>query len=203
MVKGILFDFGGVLARTTTWEPRRCWEEKYHLHPGQLDTLVFDTQIATEATLGLRPAAEIWEPVVRELSLSPSELAQLQDDFFSADAINQELVAFINQVRPPLRIGILSNAFLNARDIFSRKYHLDDLFDTIVISAEVKLAKPDLHIYHLAAQKLGLQPGEIIFVDDVLKNVEGARLAGMLAIHFRSTVEAIDMLKQVIDNHEA
>ena len=203
MVKGILFDFGGVLVRTATWEPRRRWEEKYHLQPGQLDALVFDTEAAVDAALGLRPAADVWGSVARELSLSPGELAQLQEDFFSADFLDQELIAFIQEIRPPIRVGILSNAFLNAREIFRNKYCLDSLFDTMVISAEVNLAKPDIRIYLLAAQRLDLQPDEIVFVDDVKKNLEGARLAGLQAIHFRSTAEVIAALKRMINAHEA
>jgi putative hydrolase of the HAD superfamily len=203
MVKGILFDFGGVLVRTATWEPRRRWEEKYHLQPGQLDALVFETQTAAEASLGLRPAADVWEHVARELSLLPGELAQLQEDFFSADFLDQELVTFIKEIRPPIRVGILSNAFLNGREIFTKKYCLSDLFDTMVISAEVNLAKPDIRIYLLAAQRLCLSPDEIVFVDDVPKNLGGARLAGLPAIHFRSTAEVIAALKRMINCYEA
>jgi len=202
-VKGILFDFGGVLVRTATWEPRRRWEEKYHLQPGQLDALVFDTETAIEASLGLRPAADVWEPVARELSLSSGELAQLQEDFFSADFLDQELVAFIKEIRPPTRVGILSNALLNAREIFTNKYRIGGLFDTMVISAEVNLTKPDIRIYLLAAQRLGLQPEEIVFVDDVINNIKGAHLAGMLAIHFRTSAEVIATLTRMINSHEA
>ena len=59
-----------------------------------------------------------------------------------------------------------------------------DLFDDVVCSADVGLAKPDPRVYALAASRLRLEPGECVFIDDLAGNVEAARAAGMLAVHF-------------------
>jgi putative hydrolase of the HAD superfamily len=54
----------------------------------------------------------------------------------------------------------------------------------VVISAEVGLMKPDPRIYRLAAESVGLETTEVLFVDDFIENVEGAKAVGMQAIHF-------------------
>jgi len=57
-------------------------------------------------------------------------------------------------------------------------------FDDIVVSGEVKLAKPDPRIFQLAFRRCGLTPECTLYVDDVGRNVEVARELGMHAIHF-------------------
>ena len=76
-------------------------------------------------------------------------------------------------------------AWSDARDMFSRLFGLDQAFDLLIISAEEGLTKPDPRVYHLAAERLGIQPHEAIFVDDFIENVEGARAVGMHAIHYQ------------------
>ncbi|GAA1260545.1 HAD family phosphatase [Sphaerisporangium rubeum] len=52
-------------------------------------------------------------------------------------------------------------------------------------SARLGLVKPDTGVYLRVAAELGCDPGEVVFVDDRLVNVEGAERAGMTALHFR------------------
>ncbi|MFC6080549.1 HAD family hydrolase [Sphaerisporangium aureirubrum] len=52
-------------------------------------------------------------------------------------------------------------------------------------SARLGLVKPDVEIYLRVAAELGADPGEVVFVDDRLVNVEGAEKAGMAAVHYR------------------
>ena len=46
------------------------------------------------------------------------------------------------------------------------------------------MLKPDPEIYHLLLERYGLKAQDCVFIDDVEKNVEGARAVGMHAIHF-------------------
>lgn len=57
-------------------------------------------------------------------------------------------------------------------------------FRDVVVSGEEKLVKPDPAIYALAARRFGHAPGAMLFIDDNLANVEGARLCGWHAHHF-------------------
>jgi FMN phosphatase YigB (HAD superfamily) len=44
-------------------------------------------------------------------------------------------------------------------------------------------------------ERLGVAPGEVLFLDDVQANVDGARAAGMRAITFLNTKQAISILE--------
>ncbi|MGH3153344.1 MAG: HAD family hydrolase [Streptosporangiaceae bacterium] len=56
------------------------------------------------------------------------------------------------------------------------------LFDTVVLSGEVGMRKPEEAIFLHAAQTLGLSPAECVFVDDMAPNVAAARALGMTAV---------------------
>ena len=71
----------------------------------------------------------------------------------------------------------------------TRRYWKDQQtvwFDDIVVSGEVKLAKPDRRIFELTIARCRLAPGRTVFIDDSLHNVEAGRAAGLHALHFRN-----------------
>jgi epoxide hydrolase-like predicted phosphatase len=86
-----------------------------------------------------------------------------------------------------VRTGLLSNSW--SVDDYDREA-LAELFDTLVISGEVGLRKPDPAIYALAAERLGLPPEAIAFVDDLPGNLKPARALGMTTIVHRGDATA-------------
>lgn len=74
----------------------------------------------------------------------------------------------------------------------------DELFDEVVISAEVGLRKPQPEIYVLAAERLQAEPRECVFVDDFKVNAEGARAVGMRGIQHRNADETIPQLEEFL-----
>ncbi|WP_082899755.1 HAD family hydrolase [Rhodococcus phenolicus] len=55
--------------------------------------------------------------------------------------------------------------------------------DEVVLSGDVGVAKPDPRSYLLVAERLGLEPAQCVFVDDLVVNVRGAAAAGMVGVH--------------------
>jgi epoxide hydrolase-like predicted phosphatase len=74
--------------------------------------------------------------------------------------------------------GLLSNSWGLATDYDT----LGDIFDARVISAEEGMRKPDPRIYPLAAERMGLEPQEIVFVDDLGFNLKPAKQLGMATV---------------------
>ena len=75
------------------------------------------------------------------------------------------------------------NAARKISDDIQAVVHLAEA-DVVVVSGHEKLFKPDKALYDLAAARIGLKPEELLFVDDLLVNVEGARAAGWKAVQF-------------------
>ena len=190
-IRAVIFDFGGVIVRTEDQSPRLKWAERLGVTPEVLGATVFDSEAAAEATIGRVPAEAIWAHVAATFNLDAATLAQLRADFFSGDRCDDALVAFLRGLRPAYKTGILSNAWSDGRQIIAGKFALGDAVDDLVVSAEVGVAKPDPRIYELATTRLGVRPDETIFVDDFVRNIDGARKFGMQAVHFRNREQAI------------
>lgn len=75
-------------------------------------------------------------------------------------------------------IYLLSNA---SSDFHERREGIPalSLFDGVLISADYKLLKPEKEIYLALYEKFSLNPEECYFIDDVQKNIDGARSTGM------------------------
>ena len=99
--------------------------------------------------------------------------------------LNQDVVSLARSLRPRYKVGLLSNATKNLEEQVLNHQGILDLFDAIVNSAHVGMAKPDVRIYHLAAERLGVAATACVFIDDLAQNVEGAQAAGMRSFRFR------------------
>ena len=81
-----------------------------------------------------------------------------------------------------LRLAIVSNCSAEEVAPMGRS-RLAPYFDEIILSCEVGLKKPDQRIYQEAARRLGVAPGDCVFVGDGGSHeLEGARAVGMTAI---------------------
>jgi len=82
--------------------------------------------------------------------------------------------------RAGLRTALLSNSWGNddyPRDLFP------ELFDVVVISAEVGMRKPEERIFRHTAELLGLELQECVFIDDVAANIAAAEAIGLTGVH--------------------
>ena len=82
-----------------------------------------------------------------------------------------------------IKVGIVSNTYRESFERVRKAYPVEKIFDAVVLSYEVKCAKPSPEIFRIAAEKLGLRPEEVLFVGDTKEtDYEGAKRAGMQAV---------------------
>lgn len=190
-LKAIIFDFGGVLVRTRSQHRRAAWEQRLGLAAGDAERLIFGGESGTALQHGHITDEAHWQWLGSHLGLAPKDLAALRVEFFAEDVLDATLLAYVDWLRAAgFHLGLLSNAGDNARQIFER-YAILPHFDSVTISAEEGVMKPDPRIFAIALQRAGAQPAEAVFVDDFAANVEGARQVGMSAIHFRTTAQTL------------
>ena len=70
-------------------------------------------------------------------------------------------------------------------------------FRDVVVSGHEKMLKPEPEIYQLLLKRNGLAAKDCVFIDDSLKNVDGARAVGMHAVHFTSPGQMAAELAQM------
>jgi epoxide hydrolase-like predicted phosphatase len=197
-IRAVIFDFGGVLVRTMDLSGRRKWETRFGLADWELARAVFDSEASRLAQLGQGPPEAIWQHVAELYQLDARQLDDLQRDFWLGDQLDQALVRFLCGLRPRYKTAILSNAWSNAREVFVQKYGLGDAVDLMVISAEEGVMKPVPQIYQITLERLAVRPEEAVFVDDMERNVEGARAVGMWAVQFKDTEQTLTELREYL-----
>ena len=100
-----------------------------------------------------------------------------------------------------LRLGALTNDMtaFHGSEWVARQEHLK-LFDVIVDASLTGVMKPDPRAFRGGAQALGLPAGQIVFLDDMPWNVDGARQAGMTAVRvpWDDPAPAIDTARELL-----
>lgn len=179
-MKAIIFDCFGVLYLNST-------EHFYETYVTDYETLRPDLlRLNREADYGLITQAE--------LSSAVSELTGIPLDFVSEHIQgihhpNQELIDFSQSLRPRYKVGMLSNIGI---DMMNKYFSLEQrqiLFDAAVLSGEEGITKPHPYIYEIMANRLGVEAGDCIMIDDIEDNCAGADAAGMKTIHFQTNTQ--------------
>jgi putative hydrolase of the HAD superfamily len=182
-VRGLIFDYGGVLW-DMRWDITRTLEQEHGLRERALAETLYgsDTWRKLEVGVGDRDA---WlTEAHRDLeAVVGRELPPLHRHWRKRQHLIAPNIDLIRRLHPAYKTSVLSNAD-NTLIQRLRDVGVADLFDDIVCSADVAMAKPEPRLYALAAERLGLPPSDCVFVDDLERNTEAARAAGMHAVHF-------------------
>jgi epoxide hydrolase-like predicted phosphatase len=199
-IQNIYIDFGGVLVRTDDKGPRTRQAELLGMTTRDLEKIVFETETSKRASTGEIPEEAHWQAVADALHMSRAESQKVTDEFFAGDRVDQTWTNFLRGLRPERKVCLISNAWSGLRAYITRQGFVD-IFDHMVISAEVGIMKPDPRIYRIALEELQARADESVFIDDMLVNVEAARAVGMAGIHFTQPQQALEELKHLLNNH--
>jgi putative hydrolase of the HAD superfamily len=191
MIKAIIFDFGRVISAQKPAALFRRYEDELGLEPDTINRLMFDSDVWREAQIGRKTADEYWREIGPALGLhTPEAIAAFrQRYFFVNESLNEGVVDLIRRLRGRYTLAVLSNAPPSLAGWLA-DWGILDLFDAVIGSGDVGLAKPDPAIYRLTLDRLGVAPHEAVFIDDHLPNVAAARALGIHGIHF-TTAEAL------------
>jgi epoxide hydrolase-like predicted phosphatase len=72
------------------------------------------------------------------------------------------------------------------------------LFDSVVISGEIGMRKPEEEIFLHAARTLGLEPEECVFIDDIGANIAAAQACGMTGVHHTDAATTAAALQDLL-----
>ena len=99
-----------------------------------------------------------------------------------------------------LRTALLTNNFRRPDDelLDPGIVAVMELFDEVVESSVVGVRKPEVEFYRLACDRLGVEPGECVFLDDLGVNLKPARAMGMTTIKVEDPDVALDELEAVV-----
>ena len=192
----LLIDFGGVLT-TSVWDSFADFCREKGLEEDTVKGLFREDPGALADLRGLETGA-IEEPEFERRfadRLGLDDATDLIDSMFRGMLPEESMVAAVRAVRGAgFKTGLISNSWSTSH--YDREL-LADLFDDVVISAEVGLHKPQPEIYRLATERLGVPPSSCVFVDDLRENCEGAEAVGMTAILHRGPPATVARIEEL------
>jgi putative hydrolase of the HAD superfamily len=142
--------------------------------------------------------ADFLEGIAAELG-GGVDMSNFADVYFEHLGINEELLAWLRERHAGgLRMALCTNNVREWEPRWRTMLPVDELFETVVDSAFVGTRKPEPRIYEIVVERLGVEPGECVFLDDFAINCEGAEAAGMRAVHFRDNAQALPELRAAL-----
>jgi epoxide hydrolase-like predicted phosphatase len=202
-IQAVIWDIGGVLARTVDRQPRYQLAARFGMSYEQLEGLIWGGERGHMAQMGEIPADDQWRWAAMQLGLPESQAEAFRQEFFSGDVMDDELVEYIRQLHSRYKTGIISNAMSDTRSLAFGKWGFKDVFDSLVFSAQAGVMKPDPRIFQISLLELDVAPQAAVFIDDFINNVRGAEAVGMHGIHFRSPDQVKAELEALLNFRES
>ena len=196
-IRAVVLDIGSVLEVIDDSSFPGPAELRLGLAPGSITGGL--SALPGDALLGEVTMEQVRTEWQRVLGLDADQVDELVEDYWRwyLGTLDQPLLDWFAAQRPARRTGILSNSGPGARER-ERPYGFEEITDDIIYSHEVGLAKPDPAAYELTARRLGVEPGEVLFLDDVEANVEAARACGWHAVLHVDTATSIGEMERII-----
>lgn len=90
----------------------------------------------------------------------------------------KDAVKLMPEFSKEYKLAVVSDAWPSLENVF-KKAEMRQYFSSFVISSIKGVTKPDPLMYQTALQELGVSPQEAIFIDDSMKNCDGAMKLGI------------------------
>ncbi len=182
-IKVVLFDFGGVIAEEGFFEGLKAIGRAHGLDPEQFFHDAAGLIYRTGYVLGTAEEKGYWAALRSETGITGTD-DELRQELLKRFTLRPWMVELVRKIRSTLpNVSILSDQTnwldeLNERDDFFKE------FDQVFNSYHLGKGKMDATIFTDIASRLGVDPGEIVFIDDNEGHIERARSSGLRAIHY-------------------
>ena len=195
MIKAIVFDMGGVIIHFDENKYYEYLSKKYNIDENKITNIMiplinkFDRG---DITLGV-----LLDSVSKNIGIKIPRKSW--NYVFDTDAtIDWQMISLIKSLSKNYKIYMLTN--VNRSRYFRTNTMLkinNKLFNKKFISCYLHMTKPDRKIYQYVIAKTNLMPNEIIFIDDLIENVNGAREIGINSIVFRGYRDLVSKLERI------
>jgi glucose-1-phosphatase len=191
----IIFDIGGVAVKGSLRSFYSLLARKIGID--EQDLLHAKSHYIDDAIIGKISAEDMMRRMALALGLEQEFLRQKWEDAFCETiTIDDDVADIIKRLRQEHRVVALTNVIELDTQICKERGDYA-LFDQVFTSWELGHAKPGHKIYHEVLHRLGVDPGDCIFIDDAQENVDAAVAVGMRGIHFMNATQLRTDLKML------
>jgi len=194
VIEAVFFDFGGVIGKLDRDQIRQL-EDSYGLQENDLLRSIYGIPEWRQAETGSIPDQQWVDAANRALDEKAGKpVPQLHEEWRQLwHQFDDDVVSLIKTLGSDTnyRVGLISNSTKRLEGELLGPTGLGKLFEIVVNSARLGIAKPDTRIYHHAADQMGVAYSACVHIDDLPPNIEGAIEAGFSAIHYEGHFPAL------------
>ncbi|MFZ2835137.1 MAG: HAD-IA family hydrolase, partial [Candidatus Moraniibacteriota bacterium] len=163
MYKAIIFDFGGVFSIND--DIQEFWlNNAVKLNVDSQKANEIGLSIWLEARVGKIDSNIFWEKLGAFVGMDAFKFKKY---FVEYTGFRDELYAYVkNNLQGKYKLAILSNQIESWLEPILEEKKFREVFDVIVTSYDVGFAKPDIEIYKKVLERLNLEAGECIYIED-------------------------------------
>ena len=188
-IQTIVFDLGGVLI---DWNPRYLFRSVFK--DREADMEYFLTHVCNQEWNEKQDAGRSFAEAQAEVAIKyPQFKSEIEIYFKRWDETLGKPINGTVQILERLasekkhRLLALSNWSAETFHFARERFQFLKRFESILVSGEEKLIKPDPRFFNLLVERHQVVPQNAVFIDDVERNIKGAAKLGFQTIHFQNS----------------
>lgn len=203
--KALIFDMGGVLVDLDIEDCKRAFKE--YLGYYKIDEIIDPCH--QKGIYGDLEEGKLTADEFRAIVLEESRPGSLAEDVDRAmwhilTGIEPYKIDLLRKLADRYDLYMLSNnnavCLPRSRQLFADAgAPLEEIFRKCYFSFEMKALKPSEAFYKAVMEDIGIAPEDMLFIDDSMKNVEGAIQAGLPAVYYQPGTDLDALLTEVLE----
>ncbi|THB77396.1 MAG: HAD family phosphatase [Desulfobulbaceae bacterium] len=199
-VKALLFDLGGVLVDIDFNRAFNNWSNNTESSAEIIKSKFRFDSFYKSHEIGEINSGEYFDSLRKSLDIDITD--QQFEDGWNSIFISE--VYGISRLLRVLKKKIPMYVFSNTNNLHQR-YWLNEYqsilsnFETIFTSSDLRKRKPDPEAFLSVADIIGIKPNQILFFDDLLENIHGAKKVGFKTVQVHTILDIERGIKQFVD----
>jgi glucose-1-phosphatase len=195
-IKAVIFDMGNVILNFDAKKSARRFSRDCKVPLSLVWDHFFTSQTEKAYTRGEISCKQFYDhsKACLKVAVDFDKFKHYWNDIFWE---NKGMDQFLARLKKKYPLYLISNTNKMHFDFIKKNFKILRHFKKTFPSHEVGHRKPEPQIYKKVLRSIKLKPKDTVFVDDVLKFVEGAREVGMYSIQFRNPKQLARELKKL------
>lgn len=203
--KGVIFDLGGVVF-SSPMQAFSKFEKQHGLEHNFLNHMIVrngEQSAWSQLERGLVSLNdeffELFDQEIHHAGATGFSSRELMQEVNSSMGVNQVMLNAINTLKQHrLTVAALTNNWVEGNKKAGFGEQIKQHFDVFVESAKEGMQKPNPEIYKLTLARMGLQPSDTVFLDDIGRNLKSAKALGIHTIKVVDPEIAVKELAEAV-----
>lgn len=185
MIKGIIFDIGGVLVDVKIKSFFEHFVRQTGFSKEQLYSMIIMGGEWDRFEKGLITEEQLKVKIERDHGIKPELMDKMASNWRNTLSPVKETIGIARKLKGRYKLFALSNVDKETTRLCFDRFDFYRHFDGVVLSWRVHMRKPEREIYEYTLKRMGLKPGEVVFIDNFPLNLPTVKRMGIHTILYR------------------